>query len=229
MSSCKQHGTASDTNEEHQGQTIRVLHVRPLRRLFHRRWARNGGRGPRCLECVEDRLQDGAHPAHRMDGFRAARLEVADPFGTGLCLFLASMALGRGTFRRLGRTRIPEKFPARFPVLLTIRQTFGQISCVMRTAEMTSRSYCADFWIDNDEQVRKLAYCYTSVPSVLIPDRSQPHDGAMLFEIIGEPAQKQRGNYWTTRKTTGEVTLTFRCRERLEDLPGRLRIASDGR
>ena len=78
---------------------------------------------------------------------------------------------------------------------------------------------CADFWIDNDEQVRRLAYCYTSVPSVLTPDRSQPHDGAMLFEIIGEPAQKLRGNYWTTRKTTGEVTLTFRCRERLDDLP----------
>ena len=109
--------------------------------------------------------------------------------------------------------------PGPIPVLLTIRQTFGRISCVMRTAEMTSRSYGADFWIDNDEQVRKLAYCYASVPSVLIPDRSQPHDGAMLFEIIGEPAQKLRGNYWTTRKTTGEVALTFKCRERLDDLP----------
>ena len=105
------------------------------------------------------------------------------------------------------------------PVLLTIRQTFGRISCVMRTAEMTSRSYCVDFWIDNDEQVRKLAYCYTSVPSVLISDRSQPHDGAMLFEIIGEPAQKLTGNYWTTRKTTGKVTLAFSSRERLDDLP----------
>ena len=41
----------------------------------------------------------------------------------------------------------------------------------------------------------------------------------MLFEIIGEPAQKLRGNYWTTRKTAGEVTLTFRYRERLDDLP----------
>ncbi|MYA37198.1 MAG: hypothetical protein F4030_00710 [Gammaproteobacteria bacterium] len=109
--------------------------------------------------------------------------------------------------------------PGPIPVLLTIRQTFCRISCVMRTAEMTSRSYFADFWIDNDEQVRKLAYCYTSTPSVLVPDRSQPHDGAMLFEIIGQRPQKLRGNYWTTRKTTGEVTLTFRCRERLEDLP----------
>ena len=111
------------------------------------------------------------------------------------------------------------KIPGPIPVLLTIRQTFGRISCVMRTVEMTSRSYCVDFWIDNDEQIRKLAYCYTSVPSVLLPDSSYPHDGAMLFEIIGEPAQKLRGSYWTTRKTTGEVTMTFRCHERFDDLP----------
>ena len=100
------------------------------------------------------------------------------------------MALGRGTFRRLGRNPDTGEVSGPIPVLLTIRQTFGRISCVMRAAEMISRSYCADFWIDNHEQVRKLAYCYTSEPSVLIPDRSQPHDGAMLFEIIGEPAQK---------------------------------------
>ncbi len=84
---------------------------------------------------------------------------------------------------------------------------------------MTSRSSGADLWIDRDEQVRKLAYCYTSVPSALIRDRSQPHDGAMLFEIVGAPAKRLKGHYWTTRKTTGEVTLAFRCRERLDDLP----------
>jgi len=109
--------------------------------------------------------------------------------------------------------------PDPIPVLLTIRQTFGRINCVMRTAEMTGRSYFADFWIDNDEQMRKLAYCYTSVPSVLVPERSQPHDGTMLFDLLGESPEKLRGKYWTTRKTTGEVTLTLRCRERLDDLP----------
>lgn len=109
--------------------------------------------------------------------------------------------------------------PGPIPALLTVRQTFGRISCVMRTAEMTSRSSGADFWIDRDEQVRKLAYTYTSVPSALIRDRSQPHDGAMLFEIVGEPANKLKGNYWTTRKSTGEVELVFRCRERLDEVP----------
>lgn len=111
------------------------------------------------------------------------------------------------------------EIPGPIPVLLTIRQTFGRISCVMRTAEMTSRSYCADFWIDADEQVRRLAYSYTSTPSVLIPERSKPHDGSVLLEIIGAPAKKLKGSYWSTRKTTGEVILTLRCRERLDDLP----------
>lgn len=109
--------------------------------------------------------------------------------------------------------------PGPIPVLLTVRQTFGRTSCVMRTAEMTSHSYCADFWIDADEQVRKLAYSYTSMPSVLIPERSKPHDGSVLFEIIGKPAKKLKGVYWSTRKTTGEVVLALRCRERLDDLP----------
>lgn len=109
--------------------------------------------------------------------------------------------------------------PAPIPVILTIKQSFARVSCVMRTAEMTSRSYFADFWIDSDEQLRKLGYCYTSSTSLSVADRSQPHEGTISLEIIGEPAEKLKGIYWTTRKTTGEVTLTLRCRERLDDFP----------
>ena len=92
----------------------------------------------------------------------------------------------------------------------------------MRTAEMTSRSYIADFWLDSNEQVRKLGYCYTSTPSVSIVERSQPHDGTIILEIIGDPVEKLYGTYWTTRKTTGEVTLAFRVRERLDEYPADL-------
>ena len=109
------------------------------------------------------------------------------------------------------------EIPGPIPVILTIRQSFVRISCVMRTAEMTSRSYFGDFWIDSNEQVRKLSYCYTSVPSIALVGRSQVHDGAMTLELIGDPVSRLRGTYWTARKTTGEVTLNFRCRERLEE------------
>jgi hypothetical protein len=108
------------------------------------------------------------------------------------------------------------------PVILTIKQSFGRVSCVMRTAEMSSWSYLADFWLDTDEQIRKLGYCYTSSPSLTVTDRSQPHDGTMVFEIVGEPVEKLKGIYWTTRKTTREVTLTYRCANRLEEFPSDL-------
>ena len=42
------------------------------------------------------------------------------------------------------------------------------------------------------------------------------------MEIIGNPVEKLNGIYWTTRKTTGEVTLTFRCREKLDEYPSDL-------
>ena len=41
----------------------------------------------------------------------------------------------------------------------------------------------------------------------------------MALEVIGDPVETLHGTYWTTRKTTGEVTLTFRCRERLDAYP----------
>jgi len=111
------------------------------------------------------------------------------------------------------------EIPGPIPVILTVKQSFLRVSCVMRTAEMTSRSYLGDFWLDIEEQVRKLGYSYTSKPSVLVAERSQPHDGSIVFDIIGKPVEKLQGVYWTTRKTTGEIALTFRCSKRLEEMP----------
>ncbi len=109
--------------------------------------------------------------------------------------------------------------PGPIPAIVTIKQSFGQVSCVMRTAEMSSWSYLADFWLDSDEQIRKLGYSYSSSPGLNVQERSAPHDGAMILEIIGDPVKKLKGIYWTTRKTTGEVVLTKRCKQRLDDFP----------
>ena len=112
--------------------------------------------------------------------------------------------------------------PPAIPVILTIKQSFVRISCVMRTSEMTSRSYLADFWLDGDEQVRMLGYSYHSKPLPTVIDRSQPHDGTIIFELVNDPVEKLKGTYWTARRTTGEVTLTFREKKRLEEFPSDL-------
>lgn len=105
------------------------------------------------------------------------------------------------------------------PVVLIIKQSFGHVSCVMRTAEMESHSYLEGFCIDRERQIRQLCYSYTSKPKARLRDRSTPHDGTILFNIIGSPVNKLVGEYWTQRQATGNVSLTFRTKDLLEELP----------
>lgn len=111
------------------------------------------------------------------------------------------------------------KTPGPIQVILKINQTFGRISCVMQTAEMESHSYVEGFCIDRERQIRQLCYSYMSKPKVSLRDRSTPHDGTILFKIIGKPANKLEGEYWTQRKTMGTVTLTFLTKKLLDELP----------
>jgi len=108
------------------------------------------------------------------------------------------------------------------PVVLTIKQSFSKISCIMRTVEMTSFSYAEDFKINKDQQIRQLVYSYSSKPKLSISDRSSIHEGTILFDIIGDPASKLKGEYWTSRKTTGEIVLNYREKKILEELPSEL-------
>jgi hypothetical protein len=112
--------------------------------------------------------------------------------------------------------------PGPIPAILTIRQSFARMSCVMRTGEMESHSYLEGFCIDKDAQVRRLCYSYTSRPKAALRERSAPHDGTMLFNIIGTPVHKLEGEYWTQRNTDGTVVLTFRTKDRLDELPADL-------
>ncbi len=114
--------------------------------------------------------------------------------------------------------------PGPIPAILTIKQSFGRMSCIMRTAEMESHSYLEGFCIDKDAQVRRLCYSYTSRPKTTLRDRNTPHDGSMLFNIIGKPVHKLEGEYWTQRQTTGTVTLTFRTKKLLDELPDNLSV-----
>jgi hypothetical protein len=114
------------------------------------------------------------------------------------------------------------KTPGYIPAILTIKQSFGRLSCVMRTGEMESHSYIEGFCIDRDAQVRRLCYSYTSRPKATLRERSTPHDGTMLLNIIGEPVQKLEGEYWTQRQTTGTVTLSHLTAERLDEIPSDL-------
>ena len=112
--------------------------------------------------------------------------------------------------------------PGPIQAILTIKQGFGRMSCVMRTGEMESHSYLEGFCIDKDAQVKRLCYSYTSRSKAALRDRSTPHDGTVLFNIIGKPVHKLEGEYWTQRQTARTVTLTFRTKELLDEIPNDL-------
>lgn len=105
------------------------------------------------------------------------------------------------------------------PAILTVRQSFGRISCVMRTGEMESRSYLEGFRIDKEAQLRQLCYAYTSRPKAALRERSTPHDGIAVLNLIGNPVGKLVGEYWTQRHTTGTMTLTLSTRSLLDEMP----------
>jgi len=109
--------------------------------------------------------------------------------------------------------------PNQILAMLTIKQSFLSISCVMRTHEMVSHSYAEGFMIDPDRQIKRLAYIYSSKPGILITDRSKTHDGAIVFEIIKNEKKKLKGSYWTERKTRGEIHLEFFSEEILDEIP----------
>lgn len=105
------------------------------------------------------------------------------------------------------------------PVLLVIKQNFFHINCKMMTGEMESFSTAEGFNIEADRQIKQLAYIYTSKPRISLNERSLPHDGSIVFDIIEKPEEKLKGRYWTERKTTGEIILKRYSLCILEDVP----------
>ena len=84
---------------------------------------------------------------------------------------------------------------------------------------MTSYSTTTGFKIDPNRQIRQLIYSYTSTPKPSVKVRSAPHKGTIVFDMIGTPILKLEGSYWTDRETTGEISLIFREKKLLEEIP----------
>ena len=104
------------------------------------------------------------------------------------------------------------------PVILVIKQSFLSISCAMHTRESDSYSHAAQISQDEDGTLR-LSFNYTNRPRATARDRIAIHDGAAILRIVGGPNPLLEGEYWTSRRTTGDISLRFGSRALLEDLP----------
>ena len=87
-----------------------------------------------------------------------------------------------------------------------IKQTFFHTIVKIQTGESSSISKCASFDIDTDRGVKQLYSSYVNNPNPEVRHKSEIHYGTTLLEIRDD-SQTLSGEYWTSRKTTGSVTL----------------------
>lgn len=115
----------------------------------------------------------------------------------------------KGTFQSTWVDSISDqKIPSK-AVTIAIKQTFSSISCVMYTDESDSYSTTAQIIEDDESGVFRLSYNYTNRSHANVRDRSAIHDGAAILKIILKPEMKLDGEYWTSRKTTGDISVKF--------------------
>jgi hypothetical protein len=116
----------------------------------------------------------------------------------------------RGEIRSTWEDPMTGKRPSGIPSVLTIKQSLFTLSCVIRTEEMTSRSFSAAFVLDDDYQREEICYSYSSVPTQAVIERSRQHTGTALLEIDESNTPPTLcGHYWSDRKTTGELEYSF--------------------
>lgn len=125
----------------------------------------------------------------------------------------------QGTIKTTWKNTETGDTPPAIPVILVIKQSFDAISCVMYTKESSSRSNAALLLEEDDSGIKELSYNYTNTPELNARLRSPIHEGAAKLRIITVPKRSLQGEYWTNRKTTGEMTLTFRSKQLLESFP----------
>lgn len=86
---------------------------------------------------------------------------------------------------------------------LEIKQTLLSINIVFTTKESKSKSISSSIEKIQDEW--QLTYCYLNVPKAKVRDRSAIHYGTALLCI--ENPEELQGQYFTDRKTTGDMTF----------------------
>jgi hypothetical protein len=101
-------------------------------------------------------------------------------------------------------------------MFLVIRQTLFSVKVTLMTKESTSYSTTADINIVSAGEDLYLNYNYTNRPKVTIRDRSAMHDGAAILKIITSPQKCLEGEYWTSRKTRGEIKVEYLTKDLVE-------------
>lgn len=100
-------------------------------------------------------------------------------------------------------------------VYLVVRQTASTISVVLFTDEAKSHSTLGRVRTKTDIPI--LEYLYEGRPDSRVEDRSRAHRGTAELDIVGRPAKRLKGRYWTDRGSRGELAFSSRDKYLADD------------
>lgn len=91
------------------------------------------------------------------------------------------------------------------PIEVIIKQTFVSIKVDINSKWMTSHSIAAAFHEENN--FFKLYFSYLAEPSAKFRRKSPIHKGTFCLTIDSDKPRELKGNFWTSKKTTGDILL----------------------
>lgn len=101
------------------------------------------------------------------------------------------------------------------PAYLVVRQTASLVSVKLYTDESKSSSSLASVSVPDGTAV--LDYLYLNRPKSSVEHRSRMHHGSTVLDVIGNPAKRLEGRYWTDRDSRGELSFTERSPKIADD------------
>lgn len=116
-----------------------------------------------------------------------------------------------GLFSTWVNPETKEKLPG-IPTKVVIKQTFDKLTCSFFTKESESISLVAEIYEEAESGILRLSYNYVNKPKMMVRDRSEIHYGAAILKIVSSENSLE-GEYWTDRKTTGDIKLKFKSKK----------------
>lgn len=115
----------------------------------------------------------------------------------------------QGTWRVTIRPTNSESNSPMIEAYMVIRQTYSSISLRLLTQESHSETMSAKV-VRCDDGTCTVAGVYRNTPRLSVRSESPLHHGAILLAIHGKRPTSLEGQYWTDRRTQGEISLKHR-------------------
>lgn len=114
----------------------------------------------------------------------------------------------RGTLASLWEDPQTRQRPEPKTVYLVVRQTASTVSARLFSNELKSHSIFGK--VQTLDGQARLDYVYVGEPDARVEHRSRMHRGSTSLDIMGLPAARIKGRYWTDRDSRGELDFTER-------------------